>query len=187
MSVGLSSHVGETAGGYTTTPVGKGDGENDELPRPHIRCEAAKMTMKLHELFADDDAVSPVIGVILMVAITVILAAVIGTFVLGLGSQVQSTSPNTQFTFSENSTSALKMTHDGGDPVETANLNVTSDNSTVTACQDDSGGNWTDSELTAGDTCTIPSDQLDEGTVRIVWEANDGSNSATLADYEYSS
>lgn len=36
----------------------------------------------------DDDAVSPVIGVILMVAITVILAAVIGTFVLDLGSQV---------------------------------------------------------------------------------------------------
>ncbi|PSP41898.1 type IV pilin, partial [Halobacteriales archaeon QH_6_64_20] len=28
--------------------------------------------MKLNELFADDDAVSPVIGVILMVAITVI-------------------------------------------------------------------------------------------------------------------
>ena len=39
----------------------------------------------------DDDAVSPVIGVILMVAITVILAAVIGTFVLGLGDNVQET------------------------------------------------------------------------------------------------
>ena len=37
----------------------------------------------------DDRAVSPVIGVILMVAITVILAAVIATFVLGLGDQVQ--------------------------------------------------------------------------------------------------
>jgi flagellin-like protein len=37
----------------------------------------------------DDSAVSPVIGVILMVAITVILAAVIGTFVLGLGDNVQ--------------------------------------------------------------------------------------------------
>jgi len=35
------------------------------------------------------EAVSPVIGVILMVAITVILAAVIGTFVLGLGDQVE--------------------------------------------------------------------------------------------------
>mgnify|MGYP006276770415 CR=1 FL=1 len=38
---------------------------------------------------AEDRAVSPVIGVILMVAITVILAAVIGTFVLGLGESVQ--------------------------------------------------------------------------------------------------
>lgn len=45
--------------------------------------------MKTSNLFnADDRAVSPVIGVILMVAITVILAAVIGTFVLGLGDQI---------------------------------------------------------------------------------------------------
>ena len=35
-----------------------------------------------------EDAVSPVIGVILMVAITVILAAVIGAFVFGMGSGV---------------------------------------------------------------------------------------------------
>ena len=41
--------------------------------------------MQLKDIFGDDDAVSPVIGVILMVAIIVILAAVIGTFVLGLG------------------------------------------------------------------------------------------------------
>ena len=38
-----------------------------------------------------EDAVSPVIGVILMVAITVILAAVIGAFVFGMGSGVQKT------------------------------------------------------------------------------------------------
>ncbi|RBI64560.1 type IV pilin [halophilic archaeon] len=37
-----------------------------------------------------DRAVSPVIGVILMVAITVILAAVIGTFVMGMGNNVES-------------------------------------------------------------------------------------------------
>ena len=36
-----------------------------------------------------DDAVSPVVGVILMVAVTVILAAVIGSFVLDLGNNVQ--------------------------------------------------------------------------------------------------
>jgi len=39
----------------------------------------------------ETEAVSPVIGVILMVAITVILAAVIGTFVLGLGENVDGT------------------------------------------------------------------------------------------------
>ena len=47
--------------------------------------------MRYTETTKDDSAVSPVIGVILMVAITVILAAVIGTFVLGLGSNVQET------------------------------------------------------------------------------------------------
>jgi len=36
----------------------------------------------------DDRGVSPVIGVILMVAITVILAAVIASFVLGFGDSV---------------------------------------------------------------------------------------------------
>jgi len=38
-----------------------------------------------------EDAVSPVIGVILMVAVTVILAAVIAAFVFGMGSNVQKT------------------------------------------------------------------------------------------------
>ncbi len=37
----------------------------------------------------DEKGVSPVIGVILMVAITVILAAVIASFVFGMGSRVE--------------------------------------------------------------------------------------------------
>ena len=44
--------------------------------------------MKFRE---NEDAVSPVIGVILMVAITVILAAVIAAFVFGMGSSVGTT------------------------------------------------------------------------------------------------
>ncbi|PKL55756.1 MAG: type IV pilin [Methanomicrobiales archaeon HGW-Methanomicrobiales-6] len=43
--------------------------------------------MKFRE---NEDAVSPVIGVILMVAITVILAAVIAAFVFGMGGSVES-------------------------------------------------------------------------------------------------
>ena len=50
--------------------------------------------MQFKELLKDDGAILPVIGVILTVAITVILAAVIGTIFFGLGEQVEDTSPN---------------------------------------------------------------------------------------------
>jgi len=92
--------------------------------------------MKLTQLFADDDAVSPVIGVILMVAITVILAAVIGTFVLGLGNQVSSTTPSAQFAVNFDNDVAgngtavydnVTFTHDGGDKIKATQLNLTSD------------------------------------------------------------
>ena len=171
-------------------------GRNDELPRPHIRCEAAKIIMKLHELFADDDAVSPVIGVILMVAITVILAAVIGTFVLGLGSDLQNNAPSAQFTFSEEDSGDLKVTHDGGQNADVSKLNVTTDSTSFSfanagsnnVCQTENSdaNNWTDTELSAGDTCTLPAGRLGDGdTIRVTWESNDGGTSATLADYEY--
>jgi flagellin-like protein len=93
--------------------------------------------MNISRLFDDSEAVSPVIGVILMVAITVILAAVIGTFVLGLGDQVQSTNPSASFTFdyeegistrdsgSDPATlNVLTFTHDGGDLIADARLSV---------------------------------------------------------------
>jgi len=85
--------------------------------------------MKLSSIVKDDEAVSPVIGVILMVAITVILAAVIGTFVLGLGDQVQSTSPSASFTFEYNNATGapgddLEVTHDGGDSIPSGELNA---------------------------------------------------------------
>jgi flagellin-like protein len=50
----------------------------------------------IDQVEAGNRAVSPVIGVILMVAITVILAAVIGAFVLEIGDQ-QETAPSTSF------------------------------------------------------------------------------------------
>ena len=65
----------------------------------------------------DDRGVSPVIGVILMVAITVILAAVIATFVLGLGEQVSSTAPQVTFDMEVDTSSLndeLTVVHDGG-------------------------------------------------------------------------
>jgi len=77
--------------------------------------------MTLENLLSDDRAVSPVIGVILMVAITVILAAVIGTFVLGLGQNVGNQPP--QASFSCNSTSTpVKVTMTAGQNITISNL-----------------------------------------------------------------
>jgi len=92
--------------------------------------------MDFKQLFDDDRAVSPVIGVILMVAITVILAAVIGTFVLGLGDQVQSTTPQASFGFSQENVTyttstgsdapaeTVTITHESGDTISESNLEV---------------------------------------------------------------
>jgi flagellin-like protein len=84
--------------------------------------------MNLKQLIQDEDGVSPVIGVILMVAITVILAAVIATFVLGLGEQVSQTAPQASFGFDYDSEEGnITISHDGGDTIEAQNLLVTSE------------------------------------------------------------
>jgi len=78
--------------------------------------------------YSDDKrAVSPVIGVILMVAITVILAAVIGGFVLGLGGDLQS-APQAQISVDAAANSGtIEISHDGGDAIAAGDLLITDD------------------------------------------------------------
>ena len=81
--------------------------------------------MKPSNLFKSDDrAVSPVIGVILMVAITVILAAVIGTFVLGLGDSLGDSQPTAQLDVENSTSSNITITHNGGDSIRAGDLTV---------------------------------------------------------------
>ena len=107
------------------------------FPLSHISPEVVgtkkNMMEKLSTLLdTDERGVSPVIGVILMVAITVILAAVIGTFVLGLGQNTQS-SPQASITISDNnvdyesggnSPTAFDLSHDSGDTVKFGDLKI---------------------------------------------------------------
>ncbi|HUR62116.1 MAG TPA: type IV pilin [Candidatus Thermoplasmatota archaeon] len=59
--------------------------------------------MKANQAFkANDEAVSPVIGVILMVAITVVLAAVVFVLVSNLSKGANTASPQVAFTKDEN-------------------------------------------------------------------------------------
>jgi flagellin-like protein len=150
--------------------------------------------MKVKQLFTDDDAVSPVIGVILMVAITVILAAVIATFVLGLGESVSDTAPQASFNadYDESASGSddlgttvgdglLTLTHSGGDELEAGNLFVTggvnSDRQSWTETSQFGDG----STISAGNSVDYAADRGD--TVRVVWDNGQG-NSAELKKWE---
>ena len=129
------------------------------------------INMQIKNLFDDDSAVSPVIGVILMVAITVILAAVIGTFVLGLGDNVEST-PTAQFDIDFNDD---QITHEGGDAIPENQLDYI-----VAGSSNDWG--TSDTEVTAGDLVSFSASSGDE--VRVVWTSESGGSSQTLASAE---
>jgi flagellin-like protein len=66
----------------------------------------------------NEDAVSPVIGVILMVAITVILAAVIAAFVFGMAGNIQKTKV-VAATASQPTASTIFITFQGGQDAAT--------------------------------------------------------------------
>ena len=68
----------------------------------------------------NEKAVSPVIGVILMVAITVILAAVIAAFVFGMANAVPA-SKNVAIVAHKDSPSAITFTNYGGKDIEKIN------------------------------------------------------------------
>jgi len=80
---------------------------------------------KANQFLKEEDAVSPVIGVILMVAITVTLAAVIAAFVFGMGPPEQAPQASLRASAMEdNSSKVIKLEHQGGDEVVLASTNT---------------------------------------------------------------
>jgi flagellin-like protein len=126
--------------------------------------------------------VSPVIGVILMVAITVILAAVIGTFVLNLGGSVSQTTPQASFGFDYDAgatnNGSVTITHETGDSIESARLSTTGFDTKA-------GGDWDSvtSPVSAGNSITLYNGADWSGeTIRVVWNSENNENSATLSE-----
>jgi flagellin-like protein len=154
--------------------------------------------MQLKQLLADDDAVSPVIGVILMVAITVILAAVIASFVLGLGGETN-VSPTADFNFDYNPDAggsshdgAVLVTHTGGqsirhdelfirgNSVTSGNLSESWSNLGPNTGATASGSSEGVSAVVSGNSANIGVTG-DDYILRIVWESTSGESSNELA------
>jgi len=132
--------------------------------------------MKIKKLLDSDNAVSPVIGVILMVAITVILAAVIATFVLGLGDSLNNQAPQASFDFNPGSN---EIVHDGGDELDGSTLSLSGDLSINIK---------NDATFSAGDdlvddNSTAEKEYSSSDTIRVIWTSPESGDSATIGAY----
>jgi len=143
---------------------------------------------RIKELFTGEDrGVSPVIGVILMVAITVILAAVIATFVIGLGDSTDDVQPNVNF----NGEAESNSTSGGQDyilSIDTTDSGVDAENIVISSTDSNiSEQNWSEAvdgsspdTLSAGQEATLPNVASGE-EVTITFETDD--TSTTLDTY----
>jgi flagellin-like protein len=140
--------------------------------------------MQIRNLFADEDAVSPVIGVILMVAITVILAAVIGAFVLGIGGSQEQTPQaswewnqqsgafsSADITCSSGNSIHVQVTHQGGDEINAGQLTL--------------GGESCSGTATAG--ISLQTDGASSSdTINLVWKSSSSDSTSILSSYTVS-
>jgi flagellin-like protein len=107
--------------------------------------------MNVKELFTDDSAVSPVIGVVLMVAITVLLAATAATFFLSIGQDNSNSTPQVATSFDYEADTAgsgptypddsITVSHNSGDTVVAKNLDIVVSDARIF---DDDNGDYSD-------------------------------------------
>jgi len=131
-----------------------------------------------------EQAVSPVIGVILMVAITVILAAVIGAFALSFADGGGSSAPqiSLESDYNESGANVVTLTVQGGDTFDAENVEFEGDV--------DSAEDWTDANdindgdsVSAGDSIDIDVTGPDY-VVELVWQDDDGGESNIIRTLE---
>jgi len=142
--------------------------------------------MDTTRFIGDEEAVTPVIGIILVVAITVVLAAVIGQFVIDTGNERTSTQPQVSFEFTYDETGpTLNATHGSGNPIENPNSRLTAKGDESPSISDITGDG--DGELNSGDTVEISlNNKFSDGdTVEITYADPDTDTTSVVARYEF--
>jgi archaeal type IV pilus assembly protein PilA len=148
--------------------------------------------LKVFEIMAftkkNDEAVSPVIGVILMVAITVILAAVIAAFVFGMAGNITKTKVVAVTAQKVDATHITVMNQGGQDQSSLTAINATTPGFPATVCATSGTtlgaapicGN---SAPTVGSTITLTGTYSTRTEVTAVGSFNDGTTQVLLDTY----
>ena len=117
--------------------------------------------MKANRKFKEEEAVSAVIGVILMVAITVAIAATVYVYVAGFGQEAQA--PSAASFTAKVLGSNLKVTYASGDTDQAVDdisvyVNETAVTLALSGTDLDSDGLWDPGDYVTVDTSTITTD-----------------------------
>lgn len=138
----------------------------------------------------EDRALSPVIGVVLLVALTVILVAVVGGFVTDFGSGVEA-APNAQIGVDfDKDNDYVNISHDGGSDVnpETLEVEYEEDGSVSSDTFNNAVDSSEEGLIQAGDEHSINvtdlggSDVSSGDTFRIIWTGESGNNREVLLE-----
>ena len=123
---------------------------------------------------SDERAVSPVVGVALLIGITVILASVIGTVVLGFGIGPAET-PQATLSFEVTEDDEIKLRHEGGEPLDVDEIVVLDENGAEL--------DGLDEDLHTGERGTIATDPNGIERITVVWQDPRSDTESVLATF----
>lgn len=177
--------------------------KNRNRPRPYLiaspilifRMAPSVRAMRVTELLREDDAVSPVVGVVLLVAVTLILAAVLAAFVLGVGLD-QGAPPETSFDYqydNETGNESLALRVRDGGSFDSDNVIFQFEGVNL---DDDDKNTWTDAALESESFTVRPGDivHLNDSTildggfqnadsVDVIWRTDDEEQSYVIYNW----
>jgi FlaG/FlaF family flagellin (archaellin) len=156
--------------------------------------------MQLKQLLYGEDAVSPVVSVVLMIAIVVIIGATAGTLVFSVSERLEGTAPQASFEFyfqqepepqsddfginasTDTSAGLLTIRHTGGDSAAASQVRVVGGSYGSGTWSNASQASFAPSEMiSSGDELAMWIDEDD--SLSLVWVSESGDKSARIGSY----
>lgn len=142
------------------------------------------MFQKTDRYDGGERAQAEIIGAILLVVITLILASVLAVYVFDIGGQqLQDESPQVNLAFQSSPDGNLTVTHDGGQPVQAEYVDVVIDYSNGTTVRENATDSFGSGEIVVGDSAVVAQGIQSDDIVRVVYIDPDTGDGTVLGRY----